>query len=251
MNAFRMSVGASIWASTVALGAIASLQANASATPHISSNDALTSEEKASYRVSADGKSIEVILEAATVGKMRPTTCQLSAAPSRARLSFDGLSLLVTPNGFVPVRALRSCGKRPLLIRTVAEAVGMLEDVNASHRLYVGLLPVSTQPLAYLAVVGTLGSARNRVNLPGAYVNSQSDERRQQQAFSYADEAGPYAKISRDGRYVAPNGEVDCSRDAYPGIWNLATGQKVVLAGTPDSVQSSCKALFEATTAGR
>lgn len=245
MNALRKLVGALIRTSVLALGSMTGTQAIAFPSPHIAGDAALTTDQQISYRVSADGKSVDVLGQSATAGDGRLSTCLLSAAPSRARLSFDGLSLLVTSRGFVSVRALRSCGKKPLPVRTIAESAGMLEDVSLSHGLYIGLLPVSTQPLAYLAVVGTLGSARNRVSLPGAYVDGRSDEERQQQAFSYADETGPYAKISRDGVYVSSSGEVDCSRDAYPGIWNLATHQKVVLQGTNEAVQMSCAALFD------
>ena len=193
------------------------------------------------FRLGADGMSIET---PAAPGSVNSGSCRLSTRAWRARLSFDGLTLFVSENGYVPVQELRTCGAAPVQVLTTPAVAGLLEDVNTFKSLYVGLLPVSTQPISYLAVVGRIGSTKNLSSLPGAYLDSLTKRGRQQRAFVYADEAGPFAKISLDGRYVSVNGKLDCSRDAYPGIWDLPLHRKVVLKGNPQEQELACQQLF-------
>jgi hypothetical protein len=55
--------------------------------------------------------------------------------------------------------------------------------------------------------------------------------------FSASGDAGS-SVISLDGRYVAPNGQIDCGEDAYPGVWNIQANKRVAADA------NACNALF-------
>lgn len=236
---WSVAVAAACQSALFAIGFASALSACAGAERSTGATYDRASED--TYRAGPDGMTIEV--------RSRNTdaiiaVCRTDRHVSQARLSTDARSLIVSENGFLPLVRLEKCNDVPVQVQLTPESAGLLQDINLENSLYVSLVPVAAQPLAYLAVVAQLGSSINTVSMLGAMVDSQSKEQQQRQAFSYADDTGPFAMISRDGRYVDPSGRLDCSADAYPGVWDLATKKKVVVEGNPRARATACRSLF-------
>ena len=179
----------------------------------------------------------------ASINKM-VRRCNVASRVTRARPTFDGQTVIVSSEGFLARQALIGCGKQPLAVQKVPADAGILQDVNVGHGVYISLLPVSTQPISFLAIVGNIGSSKNLIELPGAFVDRQSEKVRLQNAFVYSDDTDEHPRISIDGRYVSVSGEVDCSSEAYPGVWDLKRKRKVVVNGGERERKSLCQALF-------
>ena len=173
-------------------------------------------------------------------------TCMLQIKAQKAQLSYDGSAVILSDVEFVPTSSLGTCGSKALTALKIASNVGSLVDVNVSKKLYLTLDIISTSPLAFLATVGKFGSTRNLVTLPGAYVQGRSLPKLQEQGFAYnPDIHMDRPRISPNGQYVSPGGAPDCSRNAYPGVWDIARNKHVVCKGTRLEHQAACDALFQ------
>jgi len=180
------------------------------------------------------GKSVNAVID----GQSRQ--CTLDIAPSYAVESADRSALMVSERGYVRVSDLKDCHSGvPVHVAEIPKGVGFLSDINVNKGVYVALDFVSTQPTLYLATVAKIGSKKNMVTLDGAYIGGKGVNQSKRTAFSASGDAGA-SVISPDGRYVAPNGQMDCGDDAYPGVWDIQTNKRVVV----DS--DACNALFEA-----
>ncbi|WP_233834681.1 hypothetical protein [Paraburkholderia sp. ZP32-5] len=165
--------------------------------------------------------------------------CLLDKTPLYAVESFDKSAVIVSEAGYVTKQELTNCRiGRAVHVLSIPSNVGVLSDINLSKGIYVALDFVSTQPFAYLATVAHIGTSRNLVSLKGAYVKGQKFSELQKAAFGGSGEAGT-AIISPDGRYVAPTGQMDCSQDAYPGVWDVYRNRHVV------ATDDACSALFK------
>jgi hypothetical protein len=166
-------------------------------------------------------------------------TCLLDKTPLYAVKSFDKSAVIVSETGYVAKQELANCQTgRAIHVLSIPSNVGVLSDINLSKGIYVALDFVSVQPFSYLATVAHIGTSRNLVSVKGAYVEGQKLSDLRNAAFDGNGEAGT-AIISPDGRYVAPTGQMDCSQDAYPGVWNVYRNRRVVAS---DGV---CSALFK------
>jgi hypothetical protein len=194
-----------------------------------------------SYKVAADGKSLEIINSAD--GKLE-RSCVFQSVISQAKLSFDGSAVILSENSYVPIKDIVSCGSTPVTVYSTPIKAGMLVDINIKSKLYIALLPVTSQPPSYLATVGTVGSMTNIVSLPGAYIDKQSHKKRLESAFSYSEDGGPVAKISLNGKYVSVNGVIDCNEDAHPGVWDVKNNRKVNIIGEVSPRNVKCQSLF-------
>jgi hypothetical protein len=172
-------------------------------------------------------------------------TCLIDERVTRAALTHDGQSLMINESALVLVSSLQNCGTQRIKPLKIPKRSGMLVDFHAESMTYISHLLVTTQPFSYLAIVAKLDGTRSIVSLPGAFVEGQSKSQRLRQAFVYEEDGGPSAKISRDGRYATVSGVVDCSEDAFPGVWNLQTKSRVVLKEPAAPGNLKCKALFE------
>lgn len=164
--------------------------------------------------------------------------CVLDVAPSYAVESADNQALIVSARGYVSIFDLKNCKANvPLHVSEIPSGVGALSDINLSKGLYVALDFAATQPKLYLATVAKIGSKKNLVSLGGAYVEGKSIDQLKSTAFSVSEDVGS-STISPDGRYVAPSGQIDCSDDAYPGVWDIQKNKKV------STDRDSCNKLF-------
>ncbi|SFU24781.1 hypothetical protein SAMN05192563_102991 [Paraburkholderia aspalathi] len=145
---------------------------------------------------------------------------------------------MVSERGYVVVSDLKVCRSgAPVHVSEIPNGVGFLSDINVAKGVYVALDFVSTQPTLYLATVAKIGSKKNMVTLGGAYTGGKGVSQLKRAAFSASGDAGS-SVISPDGRYVAPNGQLDCGEDAYPGVWDIQKNKRVAMDG------DACNALF-------
>ena len=165
-------------------------------------------------------------------------------------LSSDGKAVIVTNNKYVLLSDIKACDKKRVNIFSTPASSGDLKDVNVDEKIYLALDFVSTQPFTYLATVARFGSRKNIVNLPGAYISGMRVQRLQKNSFSYTQQP----RISRDGRYVSPDGEFNCKTDGYPGVWDLKTRKRLMIQSTEsdfsdrqhdEEISSKCRELFE------
>jgi hypothetical protein len=121
---------------------------------------------------------------------------------------------------------------------SIPSNVGVLSDINILKNIYVALDFISTQPVAYLATVARVGSSRNLVSINGAYLAGKRIGDLRKSAFGSSGEAGA-SIISPDGRFVAPDGHIDCTEDAYPGVWDIQKNRRV------KTTDDACVAFFK------
>jgi hypothetical protein len=165
--------------------------------------------------------------------------CLLDKPPLYAVESFDKSAVMVSETGYVAKQELVNCqAGRAVHVLSIPMSVGVLSDINLSKGIYVALDFVSAQPFTYLATVAHIGTSRNLVSVNGAYVAGRKLSELRKSAFGGSGDAGT-AIISPDGRYVAPTGQMDCSQDAYPGVWDVQGNRRVV------ATDDACAALFK------
>lgn len=172
-------------------------------------------------------------------------SCAITSHATQARFSSDRSAILVSAGAYVPRSSLARCGNQALDPIDAPAEIGALADVSIPGNVYVGMVLVDVQPASYLAVVAHLGSTTNLVSLPGAYIDTLRISALRENAFFYDEEAGPFPLISRDGRYVAVDGNPDCSAQAKLGVWDIHENKKVVLNGERSAVEAECSGLFE------
>lgn len=97
---------------------------------------------------------------------------------------------------------------------------------------------VDVNPSAYLATVAHIGSSKNLVSIKGAYIADAKLRDLKKFAFGGSGDAGA-SIISPDGRFVAPDGQLACMEDVYPGVWDIQKNQRVV------STDDVCSRLFK------
>ncbi|HHL4083003.1 hypothetical protein [Burkholderia sola] len=165
--------------------------------------------------------------------------CSLDRKPRYAIESFDKSAVMLSETTYVDKRQLDQCQAGVTVhVLSIPMHVGVLSDINISKGIYVALDFVDVRPFSYLATVARVGTSKNIVSLKGAYISGKKISELRGTAFNSGGEAGA-SIISPDGRYVAPTGEVDCSKTSYPGVWDIKNNRRVVVE---DDV---CTALFE------
>jgi hypothetical protein len=96
--------------------------------------------------------------------------CQVDQQIVDVNLSSDGRAVIISGTSFVPIADLKRCRFNAVTrARRAAPHVGFLSDVNLKAGIYTSLVPVSVNPMGFLAVVGKIGSDLNLVNRPGFY----------------------------------------------------------------------------------
>ncbi|WP_157382014.1 hypothetical protein [Burkholderia ubonensis] len=166
-------------------------------------------------------------------------SCTLDTKPIYAVASYDRSAVIVSERGYVKKNDLDNCRAGiPVRVQFIPRRVGFLSDINLRKNIYVALDFFNARPFLYLATVAHVGSSRNIVMLNGACISGKPLSQLKVHAFNAGGEAGA-SLISPDGRYVAPDGVVSCTDDAFPGVWDIENNKKVVLN------KNSCSALFD------
>lgn len=170
-------------------------------------------------------------------------SCVLEKPASLSKITFDQKAVILSANEYVTAEDLRNCGTSILKTRKIPPNIGTLVDINMHSGLFLSLDVIGTSPLAFLATVSRMNSSKSIVNLPGSYIPNLALEKLQEQGFSYDPEIDR-PRFSLNGRYVSPNGNIDCTKNAYPGVWDLLEKKRVVISATRTEIQTRCAALF-------
>lgn len=195
------------------------------------------------FTLQSDGR--EVAMQDAS-GKT--LVCKLGFKADSAEPSSDGAALIVSDTEYVLMEDLSRCWQSRPSKKTNPAAAGTLIDLNIKKGIYLSIDLISTTPLSFLATIARIGTSRNLVDIPGAYVPSMPLEQLQKYGFAY-DGSRAKGRLSSDGRFASPNGEIDCGPDSYPGVWDIGANRKVV---APPDVQEHgaegiadwCRGLF-------
>lgn len=173
--------------------------------------------------------------------------CRLDVRPEDVVESYDRSALIVSINfynGYIPTKDLDNCLQdKPLHVLTIPEKAGVLSDINLNHDIYVALAFVNMGP-RYVATVARIGTSKNLVSLKGssvAYSQKKFEEGYDESFRIDGVEAGA-AIISPDGKFVSPDGVIDCSENAFPGVWDIAHNKRVI------TDKASCDHLFDKAT---
>jgi hypothetical protein len=154
----------------------------------------------------------------------------------------DRKAVIFSTRHFSLIDELKVCTKGHIKLYSIPPKVGELQDVNVAKKIYLAIDIIGVHPISFLAVVANWNSSRNLINLPGAYIFGRSLKELQKSGFSYSQ----HPKISENGRYISPSGDVMCGVNDYPGIWDMETKKRVVFADAySNAVQSKCEKLFE------
>lgn len=165
--------------------------------------------------------------------------CLLDKTPHYSIESYDKSAVMVSETGYVTKEELAHCQTgHAVRVLSIPSNVGVLSDINISKGIYVALDFVTVQPFTYLATVARIGSSRNLVSINGAYVAGKKLNDLEKFSFGGSGDAGTSA-ISPNGRFVAPDGQIDCTEDAYPGVWDIQGNRRVV------ATDDACAALFK------
>lgn len=163
--------------------------------------------------------------------------CRINAALENATPAFNWNKTIITLGNveYVSVTSVINCAGGVAPIERIPDKAGTVTDVNIASGLYLSVAVVSSSPLAYTALVAKLGSREPVANFPGMYSAAKSTSRVLKESFIYLDSRP--GRISPDGRYVSVDGSMRCTREAYPGVWDLKRRQKVVR-------ETGCESLF-------
>jgi hypothetical protein len=153
--------------------------------------------------------------------------CHIGFAVERVVLSFDETVLMISDAGYVKVDDLLTCESFLPRVHFIPPKMGYLVDFNSRKNRYITLIAVSASPTSYLAFIGESMRRKNLVSLPGAYDKKKTRKVMVNEAFSYSENSIMQPKISIDGKYASVEGDVDCSIDAYPGVWDIEKDRKI------------------------
>lgn len=194
------------------------------------------------FTLQSDGREV-----AMQDGSGKTLVCKLGFKADIAEPSSDGAALIVSDTEYILMEDLSRCGQARPSRRSIP-AAGTLVDLNIKRGIYLSIDLISTTPLSFVATIARIGTSRNLVDIPGSYVPSMPLEQLQKYGFTY-DGSRAKGRLSVDGRFASPNGEIDCGPDSYPGVWDIGANRKVV---APPDVQEHgaegiadwCRGLF-------
>ncbi|MBB3262125.1 hypothetical protein F4827_007005 [Paraburkholderia bannensis] len=163
--------------------------------------------------------------------------CRLNTQLENATPVFNWNKTIVTLGNveYVSVRSVTRCAGGVVQIERIPDKAGTVTDVNVASGLYLSVAVVNSSPLTYTALVAKLGSREPVANFAGMYSTAKSSSRVLKESFTYLDSRP--GRISPDGRYVSVDGSMQCTPEAYPGVWDLKRKQKVVR-------ENGCESLF-------
>lgn len=173
----------------------------------------------------------QISIETAGSGRL----CRIDAQVVDVKKSSDGRATIISGTSYVLTADLLRCKPdRAVHAMKAAPHVGFLADVNVKSGVYASLIPVSVNPMSFVAVVAKIGSDKNLINLSGFY---RSDVRRSTLLYEASADMAP--TISLDGRYVSLKLHA-CDSDVggYVPVFEIMSGREVKLS------HSTCEVKF-------
>lgn len=153
--------------------------------------------------------------------------CLIDQEIVAVKLSSDGQAVIISGTSFIPTVDLEHCKSDAVVrAREAAPHVGFLNDVNLKAGIYASMVPVSVNPMGFLAVVGRLGSDRNLVNRAGFYRAGIKQSILLSEASSLISPT-----LSLDARYISLNLH-GCNLDVDDGVSviEIHSGRQVKLS---------------------
>ncbi|NSX06284.1 hypothetical protein [Cupriavidus gilardii] len=196
-----------------------------------------------SFALRSDGREVAI-----QDGNGKTLVCELGFKADSAEPSSDGAALIVSDTEYVLMEDLSRCEQARPSKKSIPAAAGTLIDLNINKDIYLSIDPISTTPPSFLATIARIGTSRNLVGIPGAYVKSMPLEQLQKYGFAY-DDSRAKGRLSADGRFASPNGEMDCGPNSYPGVWDISANRKVVAPADvqehgAEGIAGWCRLLF-------
>lgn len=159
--------------------------------------------------------------------------CMTDQISGDIKLSSDEKSVIVSGTSFIPVRDLLQCDPEKIIhVRRAAPHVGFLSDVNLRMGLYASLVPVTVNPMSFLAVVAKIGSDKNIINLPGFFRIGMRKSRILREASSSMSPV-----ISLDGHYISLD-LYGCGSEGGVDVFDIKLNKMVHID------HASCEKLF-------
>jgi hypothetical protein len=142
------------------------------------------------------------------------------------RFNWNKSIIILTDIDFVTLDDVQTCSGGSAQPSEIPKKVGFLVDVNPRYGIYLALDVVAVSPMAFSATVARLGTTHSLLNAPGIFSWKKSEERVKEEAFGYVESTS--GRISSNGRYVSADGTMDCTSNAYPGVWDLLLRKNVI-----------------------
>ncbi|MBO4120778.1 hypothetical protein J5T34_08505 [Cupriavidus gilardii] len=120
-----------------------------------------------SFALQSDGREV-----AMRDGSGKALVCELGFKADSAEPSSDGAALIVSDTEYVLIEDLSRCEQARPSKKRIPAAAGTLIDLNINKGIYLSIDSISTTPLSFLATIARIGTSRNLVDIPGAYVPS-------------------------------------------------------------------------------
>lgn len=158
--------------------------------------------------------------------------CQIDQEIIDINLSSDGQAVIISGTSFISIAELMHCRSDAVArAKKAAPHVGFLNDVNLKAGIYASLVPVSVNPMGFLAVVGRIGSDRNLINRPEFYRVGVG------RSMFISEASSP--TLSLDARYVSLDLH-SCDWDGGEGVAviEIHSGKQIKLSRT------SCEKIF-------
>ena len=153
--------------------------------------------------------------------------CRIDDEVRGTKKSSDGQAVIISGTSYVLTDDLLSCDLDVAVrAKKAAPHVGFLSDVSVKEGIYASLVPVSVNPMSFVAVVAKLGSDRNMINLPGFYRDNLA------KSVLLAEAASVIAPtFSVDARYVSLdlfNCELERGTDIF--VIEVLSGKRIQLS---------------------
>lgn len=152
--------------------------------------------------------------------------CKIDQQVVDVKMSSDGQAVIISGTSYIPIANLERCNSDVVIHATkAAPHVGFLTDVNLKAGIYASLLPLSVNPMSFVAVVAKIGSDRNLINLSGFYRAGVKQSTLLSEASS---DMSP--TLSVDARYVSLDLHT-CESEGYEyaSVIEIHSGKKIEL----------------------
>ncbi|WP_341312353.1 hypothetical protein WN982_12725 [Paraburkholderia sp. IMGN_8] len=153
--------------------------------------------------------------------------CRIDQQVVDAKVSSDRQAVIISGTSYIPTADLERCNS-DVVTHAIKAAphVGFLADVNLNARIYVSLIPLSVNPMSFVAVVAKIGSDRNLINLQGFYGAGVKQSTLLSEASSVMSPT-----LSVDARYVSLDLHAcESDGDEYVSVIEIRSAKQIKLS---------------------
>lgn len=125
--------------------------------------------------------------------------CNFDIKISGSKISSDKQAIILSGTSYSPASELKKCHLGAGIHATkVAPRAGFISDINLGAGIYVSMIPISLNPMSFVALAAKIGSDENIINIEKFYRKSASRERMREEASPNMNPV-----ISINGRYIS------------------------------------------------